>query len=137
MNDPLKYMIAGAAIAIVSATAAGVVVGLVVGQAPAPKPAMVTAPVVRPPGVARQNPPFTLGTVSVPLQFKGTNAVRMPALSPDALRNLQDSPALRQAREAYLDAQKKYVAAMQSAASLPPATKTNATATVGQPAKRK
>jgi hypothetical protein len=49
------------------------------------------------------------------LQLSGTNAPRSPVLPPQALQSAQEFPAVQKAREAYLEAQKKYVAALQSA----------------------
>jgi hypothetical protein len=90
MNDPIKYMLAGAGIAVVSGvlSAGGVAWAL---KRPAPNP------VVRPGVVATAKPAITVA----------------PA-SQTSFQQAQNRPEVKAAHEAYLEAQKKYLAAMQS-----------------------
>jgi hypothetical protein len=109
MNEPIKYMITGAAIAVASATAAAVIVGYVVRSTPGTAVSRETVPL----------PPVTSNPIqrSLPpwLQPGGTNAPGSPVSPPQALLSAQSFPAVQKAREAYLEAQKKYVAALQAA----------------------
>jgi hypothetical protein len=117
MNDPIKYMITGAAIAIVSATAAGIIVGYIVR--PSPSKTLSRETIALPPALQ----PKPLPTASNPaqrslppwLQSGGTNVQRSPVLPPQAIASAQEFPAVQKAHEAYLEAQKKYVAALQAA----------------------
>jgi hypothetical protein len=109
VKEQMKQMLAGTAIAVVSATAAAIVVGYVVRSSPgavAPRETLPLPPVTSNP-IQRSLPPW--------LQSGGTNAPGSPVSPPQALLSAQSFPAVQKAREAYLEAQKKYMAALQSA----------------------
>jgi hypothetical protein len=108
MNDPIKYMLAGATIAIFSG-----MIGLGVGvwavrSSPTTESRVARAAV--PAKFAPSQPvaaPRVLPTTS--------SAVLRQAHGNDDMQKALDSAAVKQAREAYLSAQKQYTEALQSA----------------------
>jgi hypothetical protein len=117
MIDPIKYMLAGAGIAVVSGVlgAAGVAWAL---KRPAPNP------VVRPAVVATAKPAITVA----------------PA-SQTSFQQAQNRPEVKAAHDAYIAAQKKYIAAMQAATvtpkSIPSRPATNAASRASAPSGRR
>jgi hypothetical protein len=121
MNDNIKILIAGAVIALAGAIVGGSIVAWTAGKAEGRQSGMESKAPVQ----SAQRPPFPTS----PNQFRappnrppgGTNAFLRPGVtaafptSSAAFQKAQDLPEVKKAREEFMEAQKKYVAAMQGA----------------------
>jgi len=132
MNDPIKYMLAGAAIAVGSAAITGLVIGWSVSQAAlAPSKSIhssafsttqPTGPVTRlklpaqtaasilPPGQFTMPPPRQPGSSNIIIR-PSSNSFPPPA----AFQKAQDLPEVKKAREEFMEAQRRYSEAMKKA----------------------
>ncbi|MFZ2639355.1 MAG: hypothetical protein WA117_00095 [Verrucomicrobiia bacterium] len=132
MNDPIKYMLVGAAIAVGSATISGVVVGWSVSQTPSARPRSVqssTFPASLPTGPAARLklPAQTAASIFPPGQFTpppthqsgSSNIIIRPATKsfppPAAFQKAQELPEVKAARDAFMQAQKRYSETMKKA----------------------
>jgi hypothetical protein len=123
MNDQLKYMIAGATIAIISGVAGGLTVGLTNKQSQVRPPMSSPVYMQRPDGAPIHFPPQSVSSGSS--QFSGSPNTYNLAPNPgppntlnlrprltgpptsEAFQKIHQAPAVKQAQEAYLEAQKK------------------------------
>jgi hypothetical protein len=107
MNEPIRYLIVGAAIGIAGAVAGAVVMAWATGKAETHARAYRSQPAS----------PFTSSKFNpATSRLNGvTNAVARPLSSfAPAFQKMQGTPEVKKAKEEYLAAQKKYVAAMQA-----------------------
>jgi hypothetical protein len=125
MNDPIKYMLIGAAIAVGSATLSGVIVGWSVSQA-APARRMSTQPSAFPsslptgPVTHLKLPAQAAASILPPGQItlppaattNLSNLVVRPSSTsfppPAAFQKAQELPEVKAARDAFMEAQKRY-----------------------------
>jgi hypothetical protein len=139
MNENIKTLIAGAVIALAGAAVGGTIVAWTVGKAEGQE--------LRVEGkLSAQRPPFSTS----PNQFRappnrppgGTNSFMRPGVtaafptSSAAFQKAQDLPEVKKAREEFMEAQKKYVSAMQGAMGPNKEANSQPPAANSQPAKK-
>jgi hypothetical protein len=136
MNDPIKYMVVGAVIAVSSAAISGVVVGWSVSETASTRPKSVQPsvfPATLPAEPARFKwpaqpagsilPPGKL-TLPAPASVSTNITVRPPPMaqtpiSYNEFQKLQEVPEVKKAREEFMEAQKRYSETMKKAMGKP------------------
>jgi len=120
MNDPIKYMLTAAGIALVSATAGGMLVGVMMTK--------VNSEEFRVKSEGRQiisSQPSAFNSQLFSSQPKKTNASMQAAPSgnwlpsPAAFQKAQDLPEVKLAKDEFMQAQSRYIATIRSALENP------------------
>jgi hypothetical protein len=126
MNDPIKLLVAGATIALAGVVAGGVVTTWALktdstnqSTTPSPQRLQVSGPnssVLRPTSSVANPPQIRIpGPFAAPSGPGNASGARLQPLTATAFQKVQDVPEVKAAREAFAEAQKKYMTAMQTA----------------------
>jgi hypothetical protein len=140
MNDQIKLLVAGATIGIVGAAAGGIVVAWAlkadstarVATASSPqRMQMVSTPnssTFRPPSFGTNAPPKRAPQqFTMPSGATGFSTGRPQPVNPAVFQKVQEQPEVKKARDEFMEAQKRYLSAMQTAMG-----KTDATASTSK-----
>jgi hypothetical protein len=129
MNDPIKYLITGAAIAIIGGAAGATICAIVMRAQPTAGGAPTYSSPAKPPPAATarfQTSPDQF--LSIPPRPPGSTNTRFAiptpsgAISHAAFQKAQELPDVKKAREEFMEAQRKYVGLMQAAMGQPAAS---------------